>query len=449
MKKKILYALLLLLIGLILAYAIRYKTSLCLCQTIPKDADAVVLVKVRNLERHILHDVVTHPMSYFGSDDKIEKDSLLESEPEGEDDGIAISLTDCISIPKALVFYRSSDQWFSSKIKIKDKSKLEKYLTYRDFSKIAQGKSVTYSSGQRHVFINDGTVQLSYGPVGIKIEELAYEENDFLKKGDVLFDALTHSMSGSTSDAIYVDSKDQNLDFSFNSGSINIDGNYHIAALQPSTTVVQSSGIGALSAAFDIAELKALLSADQIEKFTNFTKLQIDSLQQHWDGSINAALQGFSMSSDTIKTYEYDDDFNKVEVQKVEQVLAPNYMIQLGMSLEGVAYMKRKNAIVEEDGMNVLAIMPLAKTFATSSDNKLNLFTNEQELSLGTSDDKLLGFMDVQKFISSAEDGAMLLPGQLSSINDIRFSISNDDEVKVEVTFKSRRNSLAALIFNE
>ena len=119
MKKRLAFIFLGILILLSVIYLLRYKRALVYEDKVPKSATEVIHVNLRQIEHHILADVIKYPLKYI--DFKIpkkKKDSLL--------------LKKTISIPRNLFFYTNEAQfngiWISSFIKVKKQEKLWAYL---------------------------------------------------------------------------------------------------------------------------------------------------------------------------------------------------------------------------------------------------------------------------------------------------------------------------------
>lgn len=447
MKRKLGLLFLLLLVGLLIAYVLRYKTGTCICKTIPQEADAVIQVKVRSLERYFLHDVVLRPKSYFSS----KPDSLKQKEKSDQSSSEPstkyqqkVRLMDCVSLPKSLLLYRVDSIWYSSDLKIKDAVKLEQFLTDNNFKSNGSGDEKIYIKKNQKILVDQEIMKVAYKTeLGTGLDFNTSEKSDFLSKGDQLFDA-THS---SQNDIYFVDNKGQFLNINFQSGVINIDGNYNLTTLKPSAKESSTKGIGSLSAQLDFPKFIELLSDNQKNKFSNFTKLNLDSLSGHINGELSTVLTDFSTSIDTITTYDYDDDFNKIEIKDIKESLEPSYSLLLGMDDEGIAYMKRQNAIVEQDGKDVLAIMPLVTTYSKQYQDALYLYTSDQditEIQTTTSDAKFNFSFDVSQFLDknkSDRDNKYL-----EDIDSMFLTIDNENNIEGKIAFRDKRNGLVTLI---
>ena len=413
---------------------------------IPKDAEAVVQVQVRSLEKYFLHDVISNPMSYITSDNKPKQDSVVnKGTKESSKTPAKVKLMEGLAVPKSLLFYRKDNTWFSSGVEIKDVSKVEKFLSQNNYE-AQSGEDKIYRKKKRSIRIEDNQLRLAYGGDSGKASKgLAKKDESFLSKGDQLFDA-TLSAEG---DIAFTDSQGQFLNVNFGAGKIDIDGQYNIKALQPSANEVSTEGIGVLSANLDMPEFRNLLSQAHKEKFSNFTKLRLDSLAQHMNGDVGVVLKDFAMSVDTITTYEYDDNFNKVEVKEVKENLAPSYSLALGMDEEAVSYMKRQKAIVEQEGKEVLAIMPLVPTYCKQSQEALYLYTVDMpnEANQASASNLKMEFaLDVDKYLAASENSTASWNKQLQDISKMNLTIDNEDKIRGRILFQDNRNSLVSLV---
>jgi len=439
MKNKIWSLILLFLVGLVLAYIYRYKTASCVCDSIPQDADAVVQVQVRQLEKHLLHDKLAHPLSFLQSSggdasaqDPISKTSFLE----------------VVVPPKSLLFYRTGQNdklWLSSALAIKEASKLDQFVSENDYSSRQEKGISIYTSGKHQLIVENNTLRIAYGDDLDQSSELLNSKyKGFQKEGDKLFNALRKS----TSDVTYTDSKGQQLYLDFNQGTITLDGQYHIPALRPSTDeAIIKDGLGQLSAKLDPKKAIKLLDQKQLETFSNFTKLNLDSITVNMTREINAVLHDLSVTTDTITTYEYDDDFNKVEVKKLKENLSPNFVVALGMKDEAISYMKQQKAIVEQAGKEILAVMPLVTTYCKKDQSTLQLYTEDAVFARVTpSKSKLSCYLDVSRYLATTDSEAHKWNKFLEDLSTVDISISNEDKVTGKILFQDDRNALVSLL---
>lgn len=444
MKKKLFYAFLLLLVGLGVTYVVRYQMGPCICKSVPKDAEAAVLINARNIEKHFLHDVLTNPMSYLSSDDHPGKDEKIDvtkvptaTNPKPSPP----SLLECIKVPKFALLYKQKGSWSSSPIAIKDNEKLIKYLNLNGY-KNATNDNV-HTKDNINVVIGAGKLQLIYSNEEVASTSITKSNNEFLEHGNEMFEALL----GGESDIVYADQNGQHIRLAFDSGAIDIDGFYDFDILKPSTRVLADKSMGEISALLDVGALSNQLSTSQKKAFSNYSKLNLDSLALTWDGSVNAALHDFSTTVDTVVTFDYDDNFNKVEKRTVTSSTVADFGIMMGMDSIGMNYLKRKKAIVTENGKDVLAIMPLVKTYCQLEDGNIKLFSSSKHVETKLSDQKLNLSIDAAGITSSKTDVASMGNAEIfKNIKKISGSISNENIISIRIATEGDRNALIQLI---
>ena len=119
----------------------------------------------------------------------------------------------------------------------------------------------------------------------------------------------------------------------------------------------------------------------------------------------------------------------------------------MGMDAAGTTYMKEKNAIVEKDGQEVLAIMPLVTTYCREENETLFLYTEttDKEQQLVSSDSKFTMSLEVARFLDSAKDNPPSWHKYLEGISDIDFEVSNEDKIAGKVIFEDKRNAIVSL----
>jgi len=381
-----------------------------------------LVINTRSLEEQVVLNAIKNPFSFFGD---TEVDSIQSERGP--------SLLSAISLPVTLVAYRSQQGFCSGVVKIKDKKKLIEYLVHHAYE--SRSEDGTYfRKGNRHIVLTESSVQICLGsqrPPSLELESVTYQ-----KKGDKLFDAL----AASSSDIAYVGADQEGLQVDIEGNSILVSGIYEIDALLPSVASIEDESLGVLAARFDLDKLSNLIGPDALQQFSDFTKLEPDSLFAHWDGSISGALADFSMTQDTIVTYEYDADFNQIEVKEVKENMRPDFIIDMGIDSLGLDYMKRKKAVVEESGQQILAIMPLVTTYVKQEKVRLRFFTSGPDYNLQHTDLKLQTRLNLES-IASEE-----LPQFLSVIQSLDISIDNDNVIAGEIQMRGSRGALASLM---
>lgn len=392
----------------------------------PADVDKVVFVDVRALEQHIVNDVLINPFSLFGG---AEGDSLKsQTKP---------SIIEALEVPRSFSFYQRNNNsaWHLTPITITDESKVTAYLESRGYAVNDKANSTIYRKGQQQVQIANGQMFWSFGA-----SQDLKAPSTFLKDGDTLYQALADS----DSEVVYVDKYGNQVALACESGRMVIDGYYKSDLLKETNAINASESLGTLSTSFNMEQLWKSLDADKVEAFRSFTKLNTDSLSQYLDGGFTARLHGYLVTSDTVKTYEYDDDFNKVEKVSIKKSSRPNYTVSLQTKGDALSYLRSKNAVVESEGKQVLAIMPLVPTMADQQGENLHFYTDNT-----SNDSKLDSKVKLQANLDVARINELMgddLPAVLSSIIGIDLRIGVDNKVKGSVEMRSQRNAFAQLV---
>ncbi len=420
---------------LLIAYLIRYKLGDCICDSIPSNAKAVVKVDVRLLEQHLVQSYVMRLLS--PSSDKEDEPAGPQKAKDKAPNKDSISqprITEFIKWPKTFLLFRIGEKWNwkSSALSVKDTANLIAYLNHNEFRDTGDG---IYSKENKHVLLRDKQFSVVVGDLGVigKPEE----DTSYLSSGNPLFDSINRS----DSEVSYVDELGNNLDLSFDKGRVQVTGNYNLDFLESSLASPAGENVGHVSMQLNLEKLIKDLDKGYIDKFSNFTKLKVDSLAHFMNGEIQANFHDLMVKVDTIVTYDYDDDFNKVEIKKVEKNLQPSYSMSIGLSPEGEQYMRRQKAIVSQDGQDILAIMPLVKTYCDYDSTNLNLFTDDHRNELQESNSKF-----ELSFNTGASNSAKGWSKRMKEIDDISISISSENDINGVINLSDEKCPMGVMM---
>jgi hypothetical protein len=129
-----------------------------------------------------------------------------------------------------------------------------------------------------------------------------------------------------------------------------------------------------ISGKIDTKRVFSLLKQKQKQSFTKATTLSLDSIFDMWNGSINVTWGKFIQKTDTIVTYTYDEDFNKVEKKEVQKRVIPNFNVEIG-GKKLYHYLQKKKAIKKENTQPVLVLNPLFKTYTQKTNKGIRLYS--------------------------------------------------------------------------
>lgn len=110
---------------------------------------------------------------------------------------------------------------------------------------------------------------------------------------------------------------------------------------------------------------------DKLKKLAGFS---VDSILSTYPEKLSFTLQDVTSRIDTAITYEFDDDFNEIEIIKENTIEEPSFLLSLkGENTAKVWHYLRKHNVI--DSQHIFVNMPLVKTQAFSSSNELKLIS--------------------------------------------------------------------------
>jgi len=272
---------------------------------IPENADMALLVDVKNVSRHYLHQFLLHPSEWLGEKkDKSEKIKLKDSG---------------IKIPDFLQIFHLKNSaitdWYCV-IELSDKNLFLHFLKQEKFSK--QGKDIFAKNN-----------------ISIKI----IDEKCLVKTGKIsgvsAFQKLTSQMLSGNPKPI------------FNASELSRYSHGSFVIFHPEKVSIFPVKIGESEITIHSENFKENFGAliSQLEKRNRFFELQFDEENikkiapffhnENWD---SLSLSSLNITSkikevrDTIITYEYDDNYNEVEKISYQNIIQPKYSILLKSS---------------------------------------------------------------------------------------------------------------------
>ncbi|AUP77365.1 hypothetical protein [Flavivirga eckloniae] len=444
MKKRLAYLFLALTLVVLALYLFRYKRALVIESKIPITATEVVQIDLRQIEHHLLVDALKNPFKYISFETKKKEDHA--------------SFKKAIVIPRNILFFTNDSNfksaWFSSFFKLKDRTELENYLLQQGFKTLTDEALELFGKGNIVVAISSENVLIAYkkqshAPVNAVIQSI-FNETEFYKKDVDLLKPILNSKS----DITYVSSKDAFLEADFKNGLFEIKGKLHSNLFLADSYVPYSEGaLAFLSTKINRnhAIFKSLLTNKNKTKFREFTKLSMDSIVNHWNGHLLFNLKAINKEIDTIVTYEYDDDFNKIEKKSVQENNVPHTAIALGSDAKLFEYFYTNNAIQVVENDTLFTAMPLYKMYAQKQKKSLTIFTQKlfDSSMLKAEKYKLNAHMDINRYLENPLEFS-LIPvknNYLQLLGRTSAKLTTNDELLIQVWLKeSNRNFLGQFI---
>ncbi len=439
MKKRFVLVCVVLVVTLAVIYLYRYRRPLNMEGKVPVQATQVVHLNLRQIEHHLLMDVIKSPFEFSSS-----------GKSKMNQDGIG--LNDVITIPRNIFFYTNTSTlkngWFSNKIKVKDVGKLHEYLLKQGF-KTETGKQFVKDRIVIGVSANDAIIayRIADDSIHIVLSNLI-DNNDYQNEDDL----IVRTLSNATSDITYTSTGGDSLNANFKKGAFEILGELNTDLFLTNEFAVTESSIAAFNTKINKEHrvFKSLFKHLDKEKFREFSKLSMDSIVNKWDGSVVFDLKQIDEKIDTIITYEYDDDFNRIEKQSVQKQLIPNFTLQLGEGEELTEYFYKKNMAKLVEGDTVFVGMPLYKTYFSNSDNRLLLSSqNNSSIRLqGQTSYKLYSHIAVNKYLKTPLEYVDFSNKPFADkINIISITLTVDNKLAVKITLnETEQNFVTTLV---
>ena len=445
MKKRLAFIFLGILILLSVIYLLRYKRALVYEDKVPKSATEVIHVNLRQIEHHILADVIKYPLKYINFKlPKKKKDSLL--------------LKKTISIPRNLFFYTNEAQfngiWISSFIKVKKQEKLWAYLIRDGFVK-SNDKGVTLFHKKNVVLaIKDKQLVVAFkenkeATISAVASEI-FEEKKFLSEASNVLKSIVNSKS----DISYATVTDDFVEANFKNGLFEVLGTLiSDVFLTVKIGDFSKNSLGHISTKINKEHklFKALIAEENSRKFNNFSKLSIDSIISKWSGSFAFNFKSINSKTDTIITYDYDDDFNKIEKIAVQELTVPELDFSFDTDSNLFGYLSNKNAIQVIEGDTVFTSIPLYKLYAGTTATTL-IITTQKDFSgfpIKENKIKLSAYFNIEKYMQKPLEFSFLPTknSYLQLLKETSIMYTADNKLSVKLMLKnSERNFIGQLM---
>lgn len=344
----------------------QYKANQVL---IPKNSSALVKISVDEIYKTLAANVMTHPVYYFKTG--LGKDSLSKTD----------KFENGLEIPASLYFYTISGKpstTFFSRLEIKDIEKFEAFLhntlhlqTNKKAKVISIAKShlgnfVICYNNKSAAFVLATQIE-NYEPVLIDI----LNEKDFGKIGDSQFKNLLnrkeHLAFGDEKTTGWIDFKSGEIifknDFSTNEIFVPVKNKHRV--LNNNATINLW-----FNANFKTTENKTY-------KYKSLS-LERDSLLKYYNGNLDFEWTNSIQKTDSIITYEYNDDFEKVEKISLQKVNIPQFSLNIGTKVDGLKnYLAEQGLINLDSNLVNKTTFPLYKVFVASTADDLNFSTEK------------------------------------------------------------------------
>ena len=448
-RKKWLYFFIVFVLIVAVLYVWRYNQSQVFKNRVPATATKVINVNLRQIENHLLFDFLTNPITYLKPRKK--KDSIKKTR---------ISLIKAVSIPKNVLFYTNSNDlrniWFSSIFEVNDVAELSDYFLKENFKESEIDDVFFFTKANFVLAIKNKKLIIALkankkADVNLLLISL-FDNNNFMvedaeqlkpllnNKNDISFSFIDDILEANFKDGVFKLQGTLSSDLFIANANHPLEGNEVVAI---------SGKVNMKNTVF-----KNFLT-DKKDKFNKVTHLSLDSIVDKWNGKFNLIISSIEQKTDTIVSYEYDDDFNKVEIKTTQERKIPTLNLNLGQadtsSLSDYFYSKNAIQVIEND--TIFTTIPIFKFLATDIKDCLELSVNQKEnqskTSSSTSKSKLNFYFNSEKYLDKALDIPLSKNQEkfLKMVKTMNLEWTEDNQFTFKINLKdSRRNFLGQLI---
>lgn len=437
MFKKVLFVIFLLISTLFTFGYFKYYPRENTDVKIPVSADVIIRVNLREIAYNMLKDVVKHPLTYLKSSKKNKQTKVG-------------SLFEQLKIPSDVFFYSNKDilknTWVSTVIEIKNKADLLSFFNQDKFVKKSLENAVYFISKKTVYFINNNQLRIVFNideitKVETKLKTLL-NTNNYLKDENSIVQKLKNSK-----ELIALSTKSNDfLELGIDENEISILGELSEknTPFLSSENNINNGLLATVSGKLKKSFLSDYLDKSSKDRFKKFTNLSIDSLQRHWNGEFNVNLNAFIQRKDSVVTYQYDDDFNKIAKTMIKKTIVPDVNVSFGGTTI-FNYLSSKKALKNINGKKILLVNPLFKTYAyqqekslfLSSKDESNTILSKQKNKKFNEHTKFLLFIEVEKYLKTQDTSLENFTKYLAEIKTIKAVVATNNKVSVKVCFKT------------
>jgi len=338
---------------------------------IPKSATGIIKINVDELYQTIALNMLGNPGYYFKSD--VKKDNAIKTD----------KLATGLAIPARIYLYNLNGQpagTIFSRLEVKNSEDFENFVkNVLHLQVIKNAKGITTAKSRL------GNLVLCYNNKAVAVV-ITTQIKDF---ESVLIDILNQKNVVKANESPFKVALDQkqhvvfangenNGWIDFKSGSINFSNVFLANNILPSTKPAHHQSSKNSTISFWInANLKP--NKDKIYKFRNYT-IEQDSLIKYYNGNLDFEWTNSITQTDSVITYEYNDDFEKVEKVSLQKRNIPSISANVASKGNGLKNYLAKQGLINLNSNTVNKnAFPLYKVFVNSNQENLNFSTVKKQ----------------------------------------------------------------------
>ena len=335
--------------------------------SVPKEATAIIKISIDEIYKSIAMNMLLNAGYYLKSDTTRKPDIKTGNFKHG------------LKIPASIYFYTIKDQpemALFSRFEIKQFNNFETFVKNKLGFKILKKQNGITFAGLRNVIIcyDSSNVAVVFSGEARNFDSAlmkVLKENNFQKIGNGKFKSIKES----THHIAYFNAKNS-VTTDFNNGEINIDADFANHFLIPAAKPFhrkfsrESTASAWLNADFVKSSNKKIQLKNSI--------LERDSLLKYYRGYLDFEWTNTTTQTDSIITYEYNDDFEKTEKVALQKRSVPNLILNIKAEKNLlIKYLDEKQVVNLDSGTISKTVFPLYKVFVGGDQNQLQLTTQK------------------------------------------------------------------------
>ena len=288
---------------------------------VSKNADCIIVLDVKRITNTILWNTITTPGEW-------RKPDIFSSGSDG------INWKDMVKIPDYVMIFHAKGQpanaWYTV-LQVKDENDFFSGLQHYHFKKLGSDEYINKDYGI-HILKNGNKILLANAAVESKnMAEVAADI--FTKKNYIAKKDLAKTIDAKSHLAIYIAAsnfiqKDAIVTANFDKRKIEINTTIQLAKQYNFTENHFSYSSNSLCSVGFIqpsAEIYSLLDSNSKKNASKILNMDIDSLLLQQNNWYCLDIAGIKPMADSAISYEYDDNFNKVEKVVVNTIQEPAF----------------------------------------------------------------------------------------------------------------------------
>jgi hypothetical protein len=354
----------------------KYRRYVAEQTLIPKNATSLIKINVDELYKTLFANMIGNPGHYFKSDFKKDTSNNFDKFNNG------------LTIPAGVYFYtvQGKSGIYFSRFEIKNVNDFEntlRDLMHLDITKKTEEVNVAKSKlGNIVVYYNSKSAAIS---LSVKVENVDKElmdvlnQKNFVKAIDSKFKYTAKSIRH-----IAFETALHQGSFDFDNGAVNFSDLVIADEIIPTNTHSNrrhhKNAIASfwLNANFKNTTHRAFIA--------NNSSIETDSILRYYKGSIDFDWSSTIQQTDSIVTYEYNDDFEKVAKVSLQKRDVQQFSVAINADASGLKNYLAKQKVINLDSKQVNKnVFPLYQIFIESDQQHLYFGTKKEMTSKNAS----------------------------------------------------------------